>query len=184
MDRAEATAPGGDDASPDRNGRQADEREREADDRERTAPRRRAVELRAQATSVRERAAQAVEEAEIVLDATRDRLRRAEAALNRAYANAARKRASIARSVKRGEQHPASQQRDFTYLANRVSALRKRTAEAAAQLARTEVHAARILDELAAREPGNPNTSAWPAKPGGGAPGPRNRAEVQESLAC
>jgi len=83
-------------------------------------------------------------------------VRRAEAALSRAYANATRKRATIARSVKRGDQRPARQQRDFTDLADRVSALRQRTAEAAALLAATEEHAAHIFDELAAREPGNP----------------------------
>jgi len=114
------------------------------------------VELRARAASVREEAAQAVAQAEIVLDACRDRVRRAEAALNRAYAGAARERANVARSVKRGEQRPEPQQRDFTDMADRASALRQRTAAAAAGLAKTEEQAARVLDELAARDPGNP----------------------------
>ena len=80
----------------------------------------------------------------------------AEAALNRAYASAARERASAARSVKQGEQHPAPSKRDFTGLADRVSALRERTAAAADRLAETEEQVARVNDELAAREPGNP----------------------------
>jgi hypothetical protein len=78
-------------------------------------------------------------------------VRRAEAALNRAYAHAARQRASEARSVKRGEQ-----QRDFTDLADHVSALRERTAAAAARLAETEELVARIHDSLASHNPGNP----------------------------
>jgi hypothetical protein len=83
-------------------------------------------------------------------------MRRAEAALNRAYASDARERASAARSVKRGEQHPAPSARDFTDLADRVSALRERTATAAARLAETEEPVARVHDRLAAREPENP----------------------------
>ena len=178
MDSAEATAPGGDAAFPGHSRRQvgererrleererqvaererkADEREHEADEREHEPQlRQHAVELRARAASVRERGAQAVEEAETVLDATRDRVRRAGAALNRAYASAARERTRVARLVKWGEQHPAPRQRDFTDLADRASALRKRTAAAAAQLANAEEHAARIYDEIAARDPGNP----------------------------
>ena len=199
MDRAEATAPGGDAASRAPSGRrvgererrleerehrvaerehEADEREHEADDREREADereheadereheadereheaqlRQRAVELRARAASVREEAAQAVAQAEIVLDACRDRVRRAEAALNRAYARAARERASDVRSATRGEQHPPPRQHDFTDLVGRFSALRKRTAAAAAQLAETEEQSARMFDDLSARGPGNP----------------------------
>lgn len=135
MDRAETTAP---------------EREREAQLRQRAA------EVRARATSVRERATQAVEQAKTVLDANRDLVRRAEAALNRAIASAG-ERTSAAGSTKQGKQHAASRQHDFTDLANHVSALRKRTAAVAAQLAETEEQAARIHDELAAREPGNPD---------------------------
>jgi len=188
----EATAPGGDAASPAPSGRQvgdrerrleerehrvaerereadereheaaerereADEREHEADEREREAQlRQRAVQLRARAAIVRQETAQAVAEAETILGACRDRVRRAEAALNRAYVGAARERANVARSVKRGEQRPVPQQRDFTDMADRVSALRQRTAAAAAGLAKTEEQAARVLDELAARDPGNP----------------------------
>ena len=170
------TAPWGDAASPDRSGRQAGERERgleerehQADAREREADQReerleeqtarlrqRAVEVRSRARSVRGQAAQAVEQAETVLDGSQDRVRRAEAAVRRAYAGAARVRASAARSVKRGEQHPASQQRDFADLVDRLSTLRGRTAAAAARLAETEEQVARINDELAARDPGNP----------------------------
>jgi chromosome segregation ATPase len=69
---------------------------------------------------------------------------------------AARERASAARSAERGEQRPAPLKRDFTDLADRVSALRKRTAAAAARLAETEEQIARVNDELAAREPGKP----------------------------
>jgi hypothetical protein len=58
--------------------------------------------------------------------------------------------------VTRGGQHPAPRRRDFTDLADRVSALRKRTEAAAARLASAEEQAARIYDELAARDPGNP----------------------------
>ena len=46
--------------------------------------------------------------------------------------------------------------RDFTDLAVRVSALRDRTAAAAARLAETEEQVARVNDELASRHPGNP----------------------------
>jgi len=142
--------------------RQADEREREADEREREADEReerleeQTTRLRQRAAELRARAAQAVDQAETVLDASRDRVRRAEAALNRAHAGAARKRATAARSVKRGERHPAPPRRDFTDLAVRVSALRDRTAAAAARLAETEEQVARINDELASRDPGNP----------------------------
>jgi hypothetical protein len=59
--------------------------------------------------------------------------------------------------VKRGDQHPVSRQRDFTDLADRFSALRNRTAAVAARLAETEEHVARAHDELAARDPGNPD---------------------------
>jgi len=183
MDRVDATAHGGDDASPGRSGRhlgererrleererQADERERQADEREREADKREerlaergtqlrqhAAELRARGRSVREQASQAVEEANTVLEASLDHMRRTEAALDRAYASAAREQANIARAVMRGQQHPAPQQRDLTDLANRVSALRKRTAAAAARLAETEELVAHVHDELAAREPGNP----------------------------
>jgi fused signal recognition particle receptor len=161
-DRAEGTAPGRDAASPDRSEHQADEREREADEREERLEehgarlRQHAVEVRAQVESVCERAAQAVEEAQTVLEASEDRVLRAEAALDRAYADAARKRASAARPVKQGEQHPAPQQRDLTDLAGRISALRERTAAAAARLAETEEQVVRVHDELAARDPGNP----------------------------
>jgi hypothetical protein len=83
------------------------------------------------------------------LAANQDRVRRAEAALSR-------EQASAARSVTRSGQHPAARYRDVTDLADRVSALRKRTAAAAVRLASAEEQAARIYDELAAREPGNP----------------------------
>jgi len=149
--------------------READEREREADEREREADereerlekrgawlRQRAVEVRTRATTVREQAAQAVEQAETAADASQDRVRRAEAALNRAYARAARERASDVRSATRGEQHPPPRQHDFTDLVGRFSALRKRTAAAAAQLAETEEQSARMFDDLSARGPGNP----------------------------
>ena len=114
------------------------------------------VELRARATSVRERAEQAVERAEAILNANQDRTRRAEAALSRAYARTARQQANVARSVRQDEQRPVPQQSDLTELADRVSALRKRTAAAAARLALTEEHVARTYDELASRDPGNP----------------------------
>jgi hypothetical protein len=101
-------------------------------------------------------AAQAVEQAKTAADASQDRVRRAEAALNRAYARAAREQASAARSANRGEQHPAPRQHNFTDLVGRFSALRKRTAAAAAQLAETEEQSAHMFDELAACDPGNP----------------------------
>jgi G3E family GTPase len=162
MDRAEGTAPEEHAASPGRSRRQAREREREADEREERLEergervRQRAVEVRAQVASVRERAAQAVEEADTILVTSQDRVRRAEAALNRAVAHAARQRANIARSVMRGGQHPAPWQRDFTDLADHVSALRERTAAAAARLAETEELVARIHDSLASQNPRNP----------------------------
>ncbi len=178
MDRTEAAAPGGDAASSGRSERQtgererrleerehqvaereheADEREHEADERERAAQlRQHTMELRARAASVRERAAQAVEAANTVLEASLDHMRRAEAAFDRAYASAARERARIVRAVMRGQQHPAPRQRDLTDLFDRVSELRRRTAAAAARLAETEELVAHVHDELAAREPGNP----------------------------
>ena len=58
--------------------------------------------------------------------------------------------------MKRDEQHPATRQRDFTDLADRVSELRERTAAAAARLANAEEHAVRTHDQIAARDPGNP----------------------------
>ena len=163
MDRADAAAPGEGAVSPGRSGCQAGRRERrqeerktQAGQREREAQlRQHAAEVRAQAMSARERAAQAVEAAETALDANQGLVRRAEAAVNRACASTAREQASAARSVNRGEQRPAIRQPDFADLANRVSALRKRTAAAAAQLARTEEQVVRIHDELAACEPGN-----------------------------
>jgi len=91
-----------------------------------------------------------------VLNANQDWVRRTEAALDRAYARAARQRANVARSVRQGAQRPAPQPQDVTDLAGRVSAMRKRTAAAAAQLAKTEEQVARIQDQLAARDPGNP----------------------------
>jgi hypothetical protein len=45
---------------------------------------------------------------------------------------------------------------DISKLADRVSALRTKTAAAAAQLAKTEEQVARTQDKLAFREPGNP----------------------------
>jgi hypothetical protein len=114
------------------------------------------VELRARGTKARKQAEQAVEQAEAALDANQDRVRRAEAALGRACARAARRRANVARSVRQGEQRPVPQQHDFTGLVGRVSAMRNRTVAAAAQLARTEEQVARTQDELAARDPGNP----------------------------
>jgi hypothetical protein len=159
MDRAEMAARAADERE-----RAADEREHEADERERAADGRdrvaqlrdRGVELRTRATGVRERAEQAIEEAKIVLEANRDGMRRAEAALNRAHANDAREQASAARAVTRGEQHPAPRPADHTSLCDRISELRKSTAAAAGRLARTEERVARIHDELAAREPENP----------------------------
>lgn len=164
MDRAEGTAAGRDAAPPGCSGRRAgerarrlDEREHQADERDRDAQlRQHAAELRARAASIRGRAAQAVERAETVLDACQDHVRRAEAMLSPAYASAAREQANVARAVKRGEQHPAPSQPDFTDLAGRVSELRKRTAKAAADLVKTEEQVARIHDELAARERGSP----------------------------
>ena len=179
MDRTEATAHPGGAASPGRSERQVgerleerehqiDEREREADEREREADereehlqeraarlRQHAVKLRARGMDIRGQAEQAVERAAAVLRASQDRMRRAEAALGREYARAARQQANVARSVWQGEQRPVPQQRDVTDRIARVSAMRKRTAAAAARLAETEQQAARILDELAARDPGN-----------------------------
>ena len=153
MDRAEGTAPGGDAAS--------SQREREADERQAwpqdtTRLRQHAVELRARGTRARGQAEQAVEQAEAVLDANQDRVRRAEAALDRARTRAARQRTNLARSMRHGEQRPAPQQHDFTDLVGRVLAMRRRTAAAAAQLAQTEEQVARTQDDLAARDPGNP----------------------------
>ena len=162
--------------------READEREERLEERG-AGLRQRAVEVRAQVASVRERAAQVVEEADKMLEASQDRVRRAEAALSRARAHAARQRASVARSVMRGEQHLAPQQRDFTDLADHVSALRERTAAAAARLAETEELVARIHDRLASHNPGNPEHKRLADEaPRGDAPGPRNRAEEQQLL--
>jgi chromosome segregation ATPase len=184
MDRAGGTAPGGGAASPDRPGHQiaereqrlqerehqADERERQADEREREADereerlqeraarlRQHSVELRARMISTREQADQAVEQSKAVLDASENRVRRAEAMLKRAYARDARERANLARSIQLCEQHPVHRPVDVTVLAGRVSALRERTAAAAAQLAKSEELVARVHDELAARDPGNPD---------------------------
>lgn len=139
MDPAKGTAPGGDAASPDA------ARDRGADERDRAV---------LAAKTVRERAAQAVEHAEAVLDANGDRVRRAQARLDRALVTANRRRAAAARS--RSEGTPlGTRETDFPGLADRVSVLRRRTAEAAARLAETEERAARIFDEMAARDPGN-----------------------------
>jgi hypothetical protein len=118
--------------------------------------RQRAKELRARGDDVRERAEHAVEQANVVLDATRDHARRAEATINRASARAARERANVARSARRGALHPVYRQQDFAEQADRFSALRKRTAEAAAQLAENEEEAGRFHDELASHDPANP----------------------------
>jgi len=138
------------------------EREREADEREQRLReravrlRQRAVELRARGDEVRERAEQAVEQANAVLDVTRDRGRRAEAMINRASARATRERANVARSARRGARHPVYRQQDSAELADRFSALRKRTAAAAAQLAENEEEIARVHDKLASHQPANP----------------------------
>jgi hypothetical protein len=55
-----------------------------------------------------------------------------------------------------GKPRPVPQRHDFTELVGRVSALRKRTAAAAARLAETEQQVARTQDGLAFRDPGNP----------------------------
>ena len=149
--------------------RLADERERDADARERVADegelrlgersarlRQRSAELLVRVRSAREQAEQAVEQAMAVLDSSRERVGRAEAALDRAYARAARERANVARAAQPGDRYPAARPLDFTGLADRVSALRERTAAAAAQLAKSEDTVARVHDELAAREPANP----------------------------
>ena len=149
--------------------READERDREADERDREADQReqrlqeraarlrqRAEELRARGDDVRERAEQAIEQANAVLDATRDRARRAGGTINRGYARAARERANVARSARRCARHPVYRQQDFAELADRFSALRKRTAAAAALLAHNEEKIARFHDELASHEPANP----------------------------
>ena len=149
--------------------RDADERDRDADQRDRDADqreqrlqeraarlRRRAEELRARGDDVRERAEQAIEQANAVLDATRDRARRAGGTINRGYARAARERANVARSARRCARHPVYRQQDFAELADRFSALRKRTAAAAALLAHNEEKIARFHDELASHEPANP----------------------------
>ena len=149
--------------------READEREREADERDRDADqreqrlqeraarlRRRAEELRARGDDVRERADQAIEQANAVLDATRDRARRAGGTINRGYARAARERANVVRSARRGARHPVYRRQDFAELAGRFSALRERTAAAAALLADNEEKIARFHDELASHEPANP----------------------------
>ena len=157
------------DREADERDREADERDREADQRDREADqreqrlqeraarlRRRAEELRARGDDVRERAEQAIEQANAVLDATRDRARRAGGTINRGYARAARERANVARSARRCARHPVYRQQDFAELADRFSALRKRTAAAAALLAHNEEKIARFHDELASHEPANP----------------------------
>ena len=137
-------------------------RERDADQREQRLQeraarlRRRAEELRARGDDVRERADQAIEQANAVLDATRDRARRAGGTINRGYARAARERANVVRSARRGARHPVYRRQDFAELADRFSALRKRTAAAAALLAHNEEKIARFHDELASHEPANP----------------------------
>ena len=142
--------------------READEREREADERERRLReravrlRQRAVELRAQGNEVRERAEQAVDQANTVLDASRNRARRAEATIHRASARAGRERANVARSAGRGAGRPVYRQQDLAELVSRFSALRARTAAAAAKLADNEEEVARFHDELASHEPANP----------------------------
>lgn len=146
--------PVGDDASPGSNGRQAGEREERLQDSARL--RQHAMELHARGTRLRAQAEQAVEQAEAVLDTNQDRVRRAEAVLDRAHARANRQRANAARSVRQSEQRPVPQQHDLTDLVGRVSAMRKRTAAAAAQLAKTEEQVARSQDELTFRDPGNP----------------------------
>ena len=118
--------------------------------------RRRAEELRARGDDVRERADQAIEQANAVLDATRDRARRAGGTINRGYARAARERANVVRSARRGARHPVYRRQDFAELAGRFSALRERTAAAAALLADNEEKIARFHDELASHEPANP----------------------------
>jgi ElaB/YqjD/DUF883 family membrane-anchored ribosome-binding protein len=141
---------------------EANEREREADEREdllgerASRLRQQADELRAHAASALEQAKDGVSRARAVLDASRDRVRRAEATLDRADARDARERANIARSVQQGEQHPAGQPVGATTSADRLSALRARTAAAAAKLAESEDLVARVHDEHAARDPGNP----------------------------
>ena len=154
MDPAKGTAPSGDAASPgaerdrgtDERGRDADGRDRGADERDRAV---------LAAKTVRERAAQAVEHAEAALDANGDRVRRAQARLDRALVSASRTRAAAARPRSAGKGAAVTGQPDFPGLADRVSTLRRRTAEAAARLAETEERAARIFDEMAARDPGN-----------------------------
>jgi len=142
--------------------READEREREANEREQRLReravrlRQRAVELRARGDDARERAEQAVDQANAVLDVTRNCGRRAEATINRASARAARERANVARSARRGARHPVYRQQDSAELADRFSALRKRTAAAAAQLAENEEEIARVHDKLASHQPANP----------------------------
>jgi len=138
------------------------EREREADEREQRLReravrlRQRAVELRARADDARERAEQAVDQANAVLDVTRNCGRRAEAMINRASARAARERANVAKSARRGAWHPVYRQQDSAELADRFSALRTRTAAAAAQLAENEEEIARVHDTLASHQLANP----------------------------
>jgi len=114
------------------------------------------VELRARGDEVRERAEQAVEQANTVLDASRNRARRSEATINRASARAARGRANVARSARRTAGRRVYRQQDLAELADRFSALRERTAAAAAKLADNEEEVARFHDELASHEPANP----------------------------
>ncbi len=133
-------------------------REREADEREtyERQLRKHAAELRASGASLREQAEQAVEQAKAVLEASQDRVRRAGAGLRQAHVSAAPEQASVAGRAEPGNRHPFPRQREFAGLADRVSALRRRTAVAAARLASAEEEAARIFDEPAAREPGHP----------------------------
>jgi HEPN domain-containing protein len=76
--------------------------------------------------------------------------------LDRAYARDARQWESVARAVQRGDQRPGPRQHNLTELTDRVTAVRNRTAAAAAQLVNEEEQIARINDELASHDPGNP----------------------------
>lgn len=140
---------------------EADEREQEADEREGLLQdaarlRQHAEDLRIRGLKARAQAEQAIDQAETLLDANQDRVRRAEATLARAQARAARLRANVTRSVRAGEPPPGPPQRDVTDLARGVAAMRRKTAAAAAHLVETEQLVARIHEELAARDPGNP----------------------------
>jgi hypothetical protein len=134
--------------SPGRLTRLGDERGQQLEERA-AQLRRRSAELLAQVDSARGRAEQAVKHARAILDASRDRVRRAEAVLLRAEAQAAG-------SLELGDRRPAPPAAGVTGMAGRSSALRERTAAAAAQLARCEEITARVHDDLASRDPGNP----------------------------